>query len=473
MASSGAALAQDASKAQDEEERVDAKRFEVVLQSAMVGVLAAGTATLQARQLLVTQTATPLGEEAVLAASGGLARAYSLGSLAELFLSPSFGRFSERFGRKPVLLSLLVGPACMRSLCVAIKQPSTRIRMLCLDFASARVIGVQPMIAIAQTMISDMFPKHLQAAAQSRLKAASALGQIIGNYASGWWNARAGPQSTYVVTAAIPMMCFAYLSACLPETNRGTASSNKALQGRPQGEATPTEASAAATPVAPAKRSGAFRTVFCDPECCLLAATLGLYEFMTYPPMNTVSIFFMKERLGWGPLQAGRFASGVALSTFSGSMLAAWVKLAIERIVGDALGGKLFVSLAHCLTSLAYVLWGTAQTGRQMVACLLPLALGAGANPMVLTRFYARAESLGLSRGEAAGVNQAIGAAGRMVAPQLFLRLWLWAAAQRDSKAARARLRLPLGSPMLAVALVALAQEALHQGSWFARASFV
>ena len=33
-----------------------------------------------------------------------------------------------------------------------------------------------------------------------------------------------------------------------------------------------------------------------DPECFLLAGALGLYEFMTYPPMNSVAILFMKER---------------------------------------------------------------------------------------------------------------------------------------------------------------------------------
>lgn len=48
---------------------------------------------------------------------------------------------------------------------------------------------------------------------------------------------------------------------------------------------------------------------------------------------------------------------------------------------------------------------------------------------------------------------QAIGAVGRMAAPQLFNRLWLRAAAQKGQVRA-----LPLGSPMLAVSAIALLQ---------------
>ena len=92
---------------------------------------------------------------------------------------------------------------------------------------------------------------------------------------------------------------------------------------------------------------------------------------------------------------------------------------------------------------------------------------------MLLTRFVERAMQLGLSRGEALskrrnlsherdhltcrreamGVMSAIGAVGRMIAPQLFTRLWLRAVAQKGQPRA-----LPLGAPMFAVALIAVIQ---------------
>merc|ERR1712190_454383 len=108
-----------------------------------------------------------------------------------------------------------------------------------------------------------------------------------------------------------------------------------------------------------------------DPQCALLALAIGAYEFMQYPPISTVSILFMKERLGWGPLQAGRFASAISSTVFVGSMIAG-------RLI-KKLGATTQVSLAHCCTSLAYFTWGTASSGKQMLLSLLPMILGAGA----------------------------------------------------------------------------------------------
>mmetsp|Transcript_27442 Transcript_27442/g.68728 ORF Transcript_27442/g.68728 Transcript_27442/m.68728 type:complete len:389 (+) Transcript_27442:41-1207(+) len=385
MASPGAATRVNTQEAIADDAAGSTSSFEVVLQSAMVAILAAGTATMQARQLLITQSAEPFGEAAVISANTGLATAYSLGSLAELLLSPTFGSLSDRFGRKPVLLSLLVGPACMRFLCAMITEPRLRIRMLWLDFASARAIGIQPTMGVANTMISDSFQGEFKSACLSRLKATVALGQIIGNYASGWFNASAGPAYTYVITAAVPLMCLAYLRALLPETNPSITCLPEKTVGK--------GLAPAVCPTRATSNKGAFCTVFSDPKCCLLALALALSEFTNYAPINSVSILFMKKRLGWGPLQAGRFASGVALATFSGAML-------MKRIRG-AFGDRLGVTLAHCSTALGYLLWGSASSARGMIACLFPMALGSGASPMLLARFQERTKELQLEQGEA------------------------------------------------------------------------
>ena len=108
----------------------DNEHFLLVLRATASAISCAGIATLQARQLLITQTATPLGEAAVIQATSGLATAYSLGSVAEFFLSPVFGRMSDRFGRKPIMLFFMVGPAIMRTLCALVEHPVTRIRLL-------------------------------------------------------------------------------------------------------------------------------------------------------------------------------------------------------------------------------------------------------------------------------------------------------------------------------------------------------
>mmetsp|Transcript_53126 Transcript_53126/g.139334 ORF Transcript_53126/g.139334 Transcript_53126/m.139334 type:complete len:145 (-) Transcript_53126:13-447(-) len=142
----------------------------------------------------------------------------------------------------------------------------------------------------------------------------------------------------------------------------------------------------------------------------------------------------------------------------------------MKRIRG-AFGDRLGVTLAHCSTALGYLLWGSASSARGMIACLFPMALGSGASPMLLARFQERTKELQLEQGEASGVHSAVGAVGRMIAPQLFLRLWLWAAASRSGggggqKAGSVALRPPIGAPMFSVALLSLVQEAFHQASW-------
>ena len=62
---------------------------------------------------------------------------------------------------------------------------------------------------------------------------------------------------------------------------------------------------------------------------------------------------------------------------------------------------------------------------------------------------------------EATGVIQAVGAIGRMAAPQLFIRLWLRAVAQKGQRGA-----LPLGAPMLSVSAIALLQAWHKRWNW-------
>eukprot|EP00404_Azadinium_spinosum_P000177 CAMPEP_0180418144 /NCGR_PEP_ID=MMETSP1036_2-20121128/1410_1 /TAXON_ID=632150 /ORGANISM="Azadinium spinosum, Strain 3D9" /LENGTH=270 /DNA_ID=CAMNT_0022423221 /DNA_START=90 /DNA_END=900 /DNA_ORIENTATION=- len=270
MASSGAEAPSDDDRA---------GTLMTVLRPAMITILAAGTATLQARQLLIAQTAKPMGEAAVMSATAGLATAFSLGSFLEFLISPTYGKISDRFGRKPLFLSFLIGPALVRTLCVLITNPYLRIRTLWIDFALARVIGVQPTMAAAGTMISDAVPVAAQPAARAQLNAAQALGQIIGNYASGWWNTRVDRDYTRGVLWSAWHLPF----GDAPKQKKAVA---------------PAAAKAASTgeTVATKSKSGAFSTLLSDPECGFLALTIAGYEFIQWPPISTVSIIFMKER---------------------------------------------------------------------------------------------------------------------------------------------------------------------------------
>mmetsp|Transcript_100070 Transcript_100070/g.173730 ORF Transcript_100070/g.173730 Transcript_100070/m.173730 type:complete len:424 (+) Transcript_100070:65-1336(+) len=414
----------------------EADKMMAVLSPAMLTILAAGTATLQARQMLIAQTAQPMGAEAVTAATKGLATAFSIGSLVEFLISPIFGKMSEKYGRKPIFLSFLLGPAATRALCVLIKPPNLRIPMLWADFAGARFMGLQPTVSVCQTMISDIVPVDQQPKARSQIQAAQSMGQIIGNYASGYINATFGPATTYIITGLIPATSFLVLGGMLSETHPAFKAGAK-IEDAP--------ATGTAAPVKVEKKG--FGVLLNDPKCCFQALTLGFYEFMTYPPISTVSILFMKERLSWGPLEAGRFSAGHALAVFMGSMIS-------SRLQG-IIGKKLYVTLAHCSMSVAYAIWGSATNSTNMLLSLVPMALGSGAKEVLMTSFVKRAADLGMGKGEAGSVVQAMGAAMRMLAPQLFIQLYTRASGKNKS--------LPPGAPMFLVTFVALLQEVLHR----------
>lgn len=412
----------------------EGKKFMKVLRPAMFTVMAAGTATLQARQMLIAQTAQPLGPETVAMATKGLATAFSVGSLVELFVSPIYGQISEAFGRKPLFCSFLVIPATTRVLCVAISEPNIAIPMLWADFAGARFIGLQPTLAVAQTMISDLIAVEEQPAARAQLQAIQSLGQIVGNYASGYLNATAGPRMTYVVTALIPATAFFILGATMGESHPKLK-----LRGKAEEKSEDKHNKQPVKPTTVVAKKSPFKTLLSDPRACCLAATLGLYDFMTYPAISTVAIMFMKEKLNWGPLQAGRYAAGHGLAVFTGSLMSTHIQ--------RALGKNLYVTFAHSSMSLGYFLWGTASSSTRMLASLIPMAFGSGAKEVIMTNFIKRAADMGLGKGEATSIIQAMGAIARIVAPQFFMKLW-----------SRSK-----GAPMILVCIISLLQEFLSR----------
>lgn len=201
------------------------------------------------------------------------------------------------------------------------------------------------------------------------------------------------------------------------------------------------------------KGASTTRAILRDRECLLLAVTLSLYEFMQYPALSTMATLVMKDRLGWGPLQTGRFSAAFGVAVFVGSTCAG-------RLV-ELLGPRRHVTFAHCCTCLAYFLWGTAANSKAMAASLLPMALGKGADTVLMTQFVKRASSLGYGKGEAGAVIQALGAINRTIGPQLFMQLYL--VAQSTRRRSHSTLRLPIGTPLLLVTAVSLLQEVLYQ----------
>lgn len=80
----------------------------------------------------------------------------SLFPLAQFFSAPILGTFSDRYGRKPILiLSLAIAPLCYALMAIALTIESLALLML-----SSFIAGIsQGNIAIAQSAIADIAPR--------------------------------------------------------------------------------------------------------------------------------------------------------------------------------------------------------------------------------------------------------------------------------------------------------------------------
>eukprot|EP00746_Dinoflagellata_sp_MGD_P038398 gnl/MRDRNA2_/MRDRNA2_19238_c0_seq1.p1 gnl/MRDRNA2_/MRDRNA2_19238_c0~~gnl/MRDRNA2_/MRDRNA2_19238_c0_seq1.p1 ORF type:complete len:291 (+),score=37.44 gnl/MRDRNA2_/MRDRNA2_19238_c0_seq1:101-874(+) len=232
-----------------------------------------------------------------------------------------------------------------------------------------------------------------------------------------------------------------YSAGFLPETNSARLSN-----------ASKNVATTASLPKASSSK-GAFTTLMADVETRLLSLMLVSYEMMSWPSIVVMALEFLKERMGWQPMEIGRFASAHASMTFLGSL--------ISPKVLNFLGSQGQVSLAHICYILHFILWGNARNGAMVGCALLPWSFAIQAQSVVMTRYVARAAKLGVGKGEAAAVAQSISAIGKMAAPILYMRLLLRAIA--SSKNGQQRRRLPLGMPMFFMAMLAGLQELLHR----------
>lgn len=425
------------------------------LSSATCISLLGGGMVQQVRSLLAMDSAEALGGNAKDVARQNLASAASLGSFFELFVGPLLGRLSDRLGRRPVFLFYAAVPTVTRFLSsLPQTSPGLRLRFLYLDICLLRACGVQAMMSMGQTMITDVTAPSAQTRARSILQSALALGVVLGSYTGGKLGARHGPRATYMAAVVAGALAWVSFAARLPETLKVKAAATSAA-GDGAKQAATEDAAAGKSAAAEAAPRGAFRSFLADPECRCLTLALALHEFANLPQINEVHVLFVRETLNWGAEAIGAFASLYGVAGFVGARLTSRLE--------DALGSVRQVTLSHVSCALAFLLWGTARGRLRMAATLPALMLSMGRGTVLMNKLMARAAGLGLGRGEAMGVLITAQSLAKTAAPVALMRLFDAAKAPR----ARGSLlpRFPAGAPLLFVAFLSLVSEALHRSA--------
>ncbi len=159
-------------------------------------------------------------------------------SLMQLLCSPLWGRASDRWGRKPVLIVSLVGTA-LGSLLTGLAGS------LGLLFAARLLDGVSgSSVSVAQAAVTDVAHPEERARLLGLLGAAFGVGFVIGP-ALGALASIGGPRLPFLLAAAIAATNALVAIRRLPETNRGVRRRSPATAGGPS--PIPTGATAAGT----------------------------------------------------------------------------------------------------------------------------------------------------------------------------------------------------------------------------------
>jgi MFS family permease len=137
-------------------------------------------------------------------------------SLAQLLFAPVWGRLSDRFGRKPILLLSLFGTA-VGSLLTGV---AGAVWILFLGRILDGISGAS--VSVAQAAVGDVSPPSQRPRLMGLLGAAFGVGFVAGP-AIGALAALGGPHVPFVVAAVIAFVNGLVAVRRLPETTRGVA----------------------------------------------------------------------------------------------------------------------------------------------------------------------------------------------------------------------------------------------------------
>jgi DHA1 family tetracycline resistance protein-like MFS transporter len=304
-------------------------------------------------------------------------------SAAQLFAGPFWGRLSDRYGRRPILLASLAG-SVVSYLWLGFAD------QLWMLFAARAVQGAMAgNIAAAQAYIADVTSPENRARGMGLIGAAFGLGFILGP-AIGGALAGADPNAPDV---HLPFLLGAGLSAL---AFLGTLLFLK-------------ESLDPATRRAPTKgRLAAIAAVFGRPRLRLLILLYFVVIF-AFAGMETTFAMWAKRQFGWGPEPVGYLFAfvGILSATMQGGLIGRLTKrFGEERVV---VAGNVSIVAGLALMPLAV-------TVPLLVVATSLLALGLGMTQPALNSLISR-QAGSHEHGEVMGVSQSTGSFARIVGP--------------------------------------------------------
>ena len=313
---------------------------------------------------------------------GFISAAYPLG---QFIGAPLVGRFSDRFGRKPLLLFSIAG---------------TFLSLLMLGFArSIPVIMISRFldgltggnITVAQAYISDVTDEKSRAKGMGMIGAAFGLGFILGP-ASGGFLSQWGYAVPAFVSAGLSFLNLLMISILLPES----LPKEKRVQHMSE-----------------VKRSHPLKgltAAFAKPIAGPILSSIIVFS-LSMSMFESVFSLFAKQRL--------------ALSAQSTGFILAYVGVLVAAIQGGGMGAltkrfreNVLVRFALITLTLSYVGWAFAPNVVVLMIILFPLSLSSGILSTLLRSSLSKSVPTN-ETGEIMGISAALESITRIVAPAL------------------------------------------------------
>ncbi len=301
----------------------------------------------------------------------------SVYSLMQFLVAPLAGRWSDRLGRRPIILAGLLG-SCVAYVALALADS------LALIFAARIVAGIAGgNIPTAQAYIADITTPENRARGMGLIGAAFGLGFIFGP-AIGGILTRFGPAMPMWCAAALCLANFAAALALLPESRHGQPA--RASLGR-------------LDLLQRARRHPG------------LVALLAVFFFVStaFSGFEATFALFTERRFGFTAETIGYVFAfiGVILATING--------VAVGRVV-PRLGERRVVPMAIGLIALGLALVPAAQSVPLLFAVCGLIAVGMGFNNPALSSAVSRLADAD-EQGGMLGLAQSLGALGRIAGP--------------------------------------------------------
>jgi MFS transporter, DHA1 family, tetracycline resistance protein len=315
-------------------------------------------------------------------------------SAAQFLLAPVWGRLSDRFGRRPILIVGLLGSAVS----YLVFAYAGSITALLLSRIMAGVGGAN--IPVAQAYIADITPPEKRAGGMGLIGAAFGLGFIFGP-AIGGILAPIAPEAPGLAAAGL---CFA--NAILALFLLPESLSTEEREGREE---------PAVSFSARASRMEEARVVFRSPEFVRILGVSFLFT-AAFSAIHPVFPLFAAERFGLDERGVGWLFA--FMGTVSAIMQGGMVRVLVPRVGEEGL-----VRLASVPFVLGLAGVALAPSIPLLLLALFLLSVGYGGTLPSLVSLLSRSASASL-QGGSLGLGQSVGALARIAGPLLGGMAW-------------------------------------------------